>query len=264
LIEENPYGGERSSIPILHDDPGQKEPAPRMSTPPLARDGARPNERALSWYLKVGAAALGLIVAIWLLRQGTIDLDAMAVRRWLIDLGPAAPLAYMVVYALQVILAPLPGLPIGAAAGFTFGLAPALIYGACGLGAGVIVALLAGRTWGLRLLARVAGPEAIAKWERLRLVNAPLTWLVIFLGPSPDLILFVAGMTRIPLPRLFLVALIGRAPAMVAATVLGAGALDMGPWLIVGATLIGALAVFGGVLLRRFAPVPVEPTATEA
>jgi uncharacterized membrane protein YdjX (TVP38/TMEM64 family) len=237
-----------------------------MSTRPLAHEGDRSSERALSpsRFLKIGAAVLGLIVALWLLRQGTIDLDAMAVRRWLIDLGPVAPLAYMVIYALQVIVAPLPGLPIGAAAGFVFGLVPALIYGACGLGAGVVVALLAGRVWGLRLLARVAGPDAIARWEGLRLVNAPLTWLVIFLGPSPDLILFVAGMTRIPLPRLFLIALVGRAPAMVAATLLGAGALDMGPWLIVGATLIGVLAVFGGLLLRRFAPAAAAPTPTEA
>ena len=70
-------------------------------------------------------------------------------------------------------------------------------------------------------------------------------------------------MTRIPLPRLFLVALIGRAPAMIAATLLGAGALDMGPWLVVGAALIGVLAVFGGVLLRRFAPVAVEVPTTD-
>src|SRR5207247_1112134 len=115
----------------------------------------------------------------------------------------------------------------------------------------------------LRLLARVAGPDAIAKWEQLRLVNSPATWLVIFLGPSPDLILFVAGMSRIPLPRLFLIALIGRAPAMIAATLLGVGALDMGPWLVVGAVLIGALTVVGGVLLRRVAPVAVEVRTTD-
>ncbi|HKU62763.1 MAG TPA: VTT domain-containing protein, partial [Gemmatimonadales bacterium] len=152
-----------------------------------------------------------------------VDLDAMAVRQWLVDLRPIAPLAYVAIYALQVMLAPLPGLPIGAAAGFVFGLVPAIIFGSAGLGIGVVVALLAGRLWGLRLLARVAGPDAIAKWEQLRLVNSPVTWLVIFLGPSPDLIIFVAGMTRIPLPRLFLIALLGRAPAMIAATLLGAG-----------------------------------------
>jgi uncharacterized membrane protein YdjX (TVP38/TMEM64 family) len=229
----------------------------------LARDGEGSNERSLSWYLKIAAVALGLIVALWLLQRGAVELDALAVRQWLIDLGPIAPVAYVVVYALQVILAPIPGLPIGAAAGFVFGLVPAVIFGSAGLGIGVLVALVAGRVWGLRLLARVAGPDAIAKWEQLRLVNSPATWLVIFLGPSPDLILFVAGMTRIPLPRLFLVALIGRAPAMVAATLLGAGTLDMGPWLVAGAALIGVLTIFGGVLLRRFAPVAAAVPVTD-
>ena len=221
-----------------------------MSTPLLARDRGR----TPGWYLKLAAVVLGLGIAIWLLQQGAVEIDAMAVRSWLVDLGPAAPLAYVGIYALQVILAPLPGLPIGAAAGFVFGLVPALVYGFVGLGLGVVVALLAGRYWGLRLLARVAGPDAIARWEQLRLVNSPWTWLVIFLGPSPDLILFVAGMSRIPLPRLFAIALLGRSPAMVAATLLGAGALDMGPWLIAGATLIGILSCAGGLLLRRFAP----------
>ena len=229
-----------------------------MSTPTLARDREGCGERSMGRYLKLGAAALGLSVAIWLLRQGSVELDAMAVRAWLIDLGPVAPLAYVVVYALQVILAPIPGLPIGAAAGFAFGLVPATIYGSIGLGLGVLVALLAGRLWGLRLLAWVAGPDAIARWEQLRLVNSPATWLIIFLGPSPDLILFVAGMSRIPLPRLVLIALIGRAPAMIAATLLGAGALDMGPWLVVGAALVGLLGIFGGVLLRRVAPTAAE------
>src|SRR5436190_1371266 len=79
-------------------------------------------------------------------------------------------LAFVVVYALQVIVAPVPGLPIGAAAGFVFGLVPAMLYGTVGLAVGVVVALFAGRVWGLRLLARVAGPDAIARWERLRLV----------------------------------------------------------------------------------------------
>jgi uncharacterized membrane protein YdjX (TVP38/TMEM64 family) len=225
-----------------------------MSTPTLARDDEGSGERSLSRCLKIGAVALALIVAIWLLQQGSVDLDVLAVRGWLIDFGPIAPLAYIVVYALQVIVAPIPGLPIGMAAGFVFGVVPAIIYGSVGLGLGVLVALLAGRLWGLRLLARVAGPDAIAKWEQLRLVNSPATWLIIFLGPSPDLILFVAGMSRIPLAWLVLIALIGRAPAMIAATLLGAGALDMGPWLAAGAAMIGGLTLLGGVLLRRVAP----------
>lgn len=191
------------------------------------------------------------------------SLDVMALRAWLIGLGPVAPLGYVAIYAAQVIVAPLPGLPIGAAAGFVFGLVPAILYGLIGLGVGIAVALVAGRTWGLRLLARVAGPDSIAKWEQMRLINSPLTWLLIFLGPTPDLIIFVAGMTRIPFGRLFLVALLGRAPAMVAATFLGAGMLDMGPWLIVGATVLGTLVCFGGALLRR-AKVPSGPVPAEA
>ena len=82
-----------------------------MSTPPLARHRERFNERGSSWYLKIAAALLGLIGALWLIGQGAIALDPIAIRAWFIDLGPLAPLAYVVVYALQVIVAPIPGLP---------------------------------------------------------------------------------------------------------------------------------------------------------
>jgi uncharacterized membrane protein YdjX (TVP38/TMEM64 family) len=209
--------------------------------------------------LAVGA----LVVAAFLYGP---EVDTAAVRVWLTDLGPIAPLAYIVIYMVQVVVGPVPGLPIGAAAGFVFGLVPAMIYGLIGLGLGVAIALVAGRTWGLRLLSRVAGPDKIARWEQMRLINSPVTWLLIFLGPSPDLILFVAGMSRIPLPRLFLVGLVGRAPAMFGATLLGAGAFDAGPWLLVGATVLGTLICFGGALMRRAQPPmqPAEPQGASA
>ena len=200
------------------------------------------------------AAVLAAVVAIgWALQQG-ITLDPEAIRGWLIDLGPLGPLAYVALYTAQVVAAPLPGLPIGAAAGFAFGLVPAMAYGMVGLSVGVVIATVAGRIWGLRLLARVAGPDAIARWERMRLVNSPWTWLLIFVGPTPDLILFVAGMSRLPLKVLIPVGVVGRAPAMATATLLGAGFVDTGPWLIVGACALGLLFGCGSFLLRRFVP----------
>src|SRR4051794_8798555 len=98
-----------------------------MSTPTQVRDRLRLGQRRASWYLTIGAVVLGLAAAFWLLQRGLVDLDVMAVRQWFVDLGPIAPLAYVAVYALQVILAPIPGLPIGAAAGFVFGLVPAIV-----------------------------------------------------------------------------------------------------------------------------------------
>lgn len=230
-----------------------------LGTPFFTRE-RKVAERNLGLIARVAAVlAVGLIGYLLLRDRITIDPDGL--RAWLIELGPVAPAAYVVVYAAQVVVAPLPGLPIGAAAGFAFGLLPALIYGTIGLAAGALIALVAGRTWGLRLLSRVAGPEATTRWEKMRLINSPVTWLLIFVGPSPDLILFVAGMTRIPLPRLFLIALVGRAPAMIGATLLGAGIVDTGPWLFIGATVIGILIGVGGTLLRRFIP-SAGPEAT--
>jgi uncharacterized membrane protein YdjX (TVP38/TMEM64 family) len=212
---------------------------------------------------KIVAAVAAIAGIGWAIQAG-VTVDPDVIRGWLVDLGPVGPIAYVVLYTAQVICAPLPGLPIGAAAGFAFGLAPAMAYGMAGLGIGVVGAMCAGRHWGLRLLARVAGPDAIARWESLRLVNSPITWLLVFLGPSPDLILFVAGMSRIPLRILIPIGIVGRAPAMATATLIGAGIVDTGPWLLVGAAAVGLLFGVGPIFLRRFIPQPQPAPASPA
>jgi uncharacterized membrane protein YdjX (TVP38/TMEM64 family) len=215
---------------------------------------------ATLWRVGLGIAC-AIVLATWASRQG-ITLDPEQIRAWLIGLGPIGPFAYVLLYTAQVVFAPVPGLPIGAAAGFAFGLVPAMVYGMGGLAIGVAIAMVGGRLWGLRLLARVAGPEAIARWEQMRLVNAPLTWLLVFLGPSPDLILFVAGMSRIPLRVLIPIGIVGRAPAMATATLLGAGFGDLGPWPLIAAAAIGLLFGCFGLLFKRF--LPPAPTPQES
>jgi uncharacterized membrane protein YdjX (TVP38/TMEM64 family) len=206
------------------------------------------------WHaVRWAAIALAVVAIVWAALQ-VYNFDVDATRVWLVDLGPVGPIAYIAVYALQVFVAPIPGLPIGAAAGWVFGFWTAIGYGTLGLLIGIVAAITCGRRWGTRILGRLAGPATVARWEQLRLVNLPLTWLAIFLGPSPDAIIFVAGMTRIPLPTLIVVALVGRAPAMIAATFLGAYGLEIGPWIVVGATLFGILFAGAGYGLRRYVP----------
>jgi uncharacterized membrane protein YdjX (TVP38/TMEM64 family) len=223
------------------------------------RRGAR--GRLTPWRVGLGLGAVALVA--WVLQQGP-SLDPESVRAWLVALGPLGPIAYVLLYTAQVVCAPLPGLPIGAAAGFAFGLAPAMFYGLSGLTIGVMIAMTAGRLWGLRVLGRLAGPDAIARWEQMRLINSPLTWLIVFLGPSPDLILFVAGMSRIPLRLLIPVGLVGRTPAMATATLLGAGFGDLGPWPLVAAAAIGLLFGCLGLFFRRLVPEPSASAESSA
>lgn len=221
----------------------------------LGEGGFRERVRGGQWLWRVAAVAAVVGLLGWAIQQG-ITIDPEVIRGRLVGLGPLGPIVYVLLYAAQVIAAPLPGLPMGIAAGFAFGLVPAMAYGIVGLAIGVVVATIAGRTWGLRLLGRVAGADAIARWERMRLVNSPWTWLLVFLGPTPDLILFVAGMSRVSLRVLIPVGIVGRAPAMAAATLLGAGFVDTGPWLIIAACGLGLLFGCGSFLLRRFIPEP--------
>ncbi|MBM4417794.1 MAG: TVP38/TMEM64 family protein [Chloroflexi bacterium] len=215
-------------------------------------------EQGRSRIVRIALIALALLIVALILREASA-IDVLAFQRFLRDLGPIAPVGYVVIYALQVIAAPVPGLPIGAAAGLAFGLVPALALGFLGLAIGIVVATWLGRRYGYRVIERVFGRWLIERWESYRFIDSPSLWLIVFLAPSPDLILFIAGMSRIRLRVLVPVGLIGRAPAMVIATVYGVGLAESGPELLIGATVAGFLFGCLAFLVQRYLPRPERP-----
>ncbi len=222
----------------------------------MANSGDR--EQGVRRIIWIGLIALALLVVALLLRA-RIGIDVLAFQQFLRDLGPIAPVGYVVIYALQVIAAPVPGLPFGAAAGLAFGLMPALALGFLGLSIGVVIATWLGRRYGYRVIERIFGRWLVERWESYRFIDSPVLWLIVFLAPSPDLILFIAGMSRIPMRVLVPVGVIGRAPAMVIATVYGVGLAESGPELLIGATVAGFLFGCLAFVVQRYLPRPERP-----
>lgn len=185
----------------------------------------------------VGVAILLIaltIVSLLLLRAFPILADGPALRSWLAQWGAIAPLLFIGIQTVQVLVAPIPGQVTGLAGGYLFGWLWGTLYSMVGLTVGTALALGLARWLGRPFVERLASPAALAQAERLlRLEGDAGTrrglagFFVIMLLPAfpDDLVCLAAGLTRLPLGPLLLLAVLGRLPGMLVLSLVGAGLL---------------------------------------
>ena len=164
-------------------------------------------------------------------------------------LGLAGPLAIIVLQAVQVVLAPVPGQVLGLVSGYLFGPWLGALYSMVGLLLGTLLALRIVRRWGRPLVERLVKPPTLARIDHLSSrLGVPLLFLVFLLPFLPDdAVLLVAALADIPTAGVVLAALLGRLPGVVVAAWLGAGATGLKPieWAaIVGVTILVAAPIY--------------------
>lgn len=144
---------------------------------------------------------------------------------------------------MQVIIIPIPGQVIAFFAGFVFGWERGVVYTMVGLTIGMTLVFNLSRRLGRRFVDRLRGARALREFEDLFLKaenkagglyeksreairsHGLLTFFLIMLLPGfPDnLACFVAGLTRVPIRKLLLAAILGRFPSMLVLCLLGDG-----------------------------------------
>lgn len=194
------------------------------------------------------AAVLFLLVPgllVWLVPAVQ---DPAAIRASILGFGSLAPLAFIAVQSLQVLVAPIPGVALAVAGGYLFGAMPGAAYSIVGTTLGSTVAFALSRRYGRPYVSRLVGAQRLARFdgfvERTGLPGVFLLFLIP--GPWPDdVVCFVAGISEIRLHLLVSVAVAGRGPGLILASVVGAN-LMVGH-LLVAALLVAALVVTWGV-----------------
>jgi len=174
--------------------------------------------------------------AIWGLFQ-----DRSALQAWLTSFGAWAPLVSIVVSALQVIVAPIPGQVTGLVNGYLFGVWLGVLYSLLGvmLGTGTILALT--RHWGRPLVARFVPAAQLERLDYLVERRGALFFFLVFLLPflPDDLTCFAIGLTRLPIGGMLVLIALGRLPGLVVASWMGAHAHSVSPlgWAILIASV---------------------------
>lgn len=171
----------------------------------------------------------GMITAAWVYREPlTAHLrNVDEARAWFHELGVFGPLILIAINALQIVVAPIPGYVVQIAAGWVYGVWPGALYGTIGLALGAFLSMSLARLLGRPFALRVLGTERLARWEHAIHADRFWLWALLFLGPVGDVPYILAGLSRFPIPRLVLLALVIRTPGVVGATALGAGLMGL-------------------------------------
>lgn len=183
--------------------PGVVVPAP----PPFAR-----------WWVWLGVIVAGVAIALVLTDRSLLRFllrlyqDRDFLHETLQHAGVLAPLIFIVVQALQVVIAPVPGEVTGFLGGYLFGEWLGFLYSTIGLTAGSLFAFWIGRRFGTPLVRRLV-PDHM--WDHMGFLikaEGSLLCFTIFLIPGlpKDIACYLFGLSPIPFGVFATVSTVGR------------------------------------------------------
>jgi len=140
--------------------------------------------------------------------------DRDQVEQFVAGFGRWAPLAFMTLQVLQVVLAPVPGEATGFIGGYIFGTAGGFIYSSLALAAGSWINFAIGRYVGRRYVRRWIPTDKLARFDHLLKRQGIIVLLILFIFPGfpKDYLCLFLGITAIPLKAFLLIASVGRMP----------------------------------------------------
>ncbi len=128
--------------------------------------------------------------------------------------GVFAPLIFIGIQILQVVMAPIPGELTGFVGGYLFGAAWGFFYSTVGLTIGSLLAFLIARRLGLPFVRRFAGEEVMAKFDYLMEHQGAFFSFLFFLIPGlpKDYFSYLLGLSPMHVVTFLIVCSIGRIP----------------------------------------------------
>ena len=135
-------------------------------------------------------------------------------RTAILDQGILAPLIFICLQVLQVIIAPIPGEASGVLGGYIFGALPGFFYSSLGLTIGSWLAFVIGRLLSDLIRRRLEGAKIYQRFNHLVAKGDFVIPFLLFLLPGfpKDSLSYMLGMSHMPLPVFLFIAALGRMP----------------------------------------------------
>lgn len=207
--------------------------------------------RRVAVHLLLAACGLGSLAVLWVVTapHPAWLSDPAAMADLIRGLGPLAPVGFVVVQAVQVVVAPIPGQVLALVSGYLFGGVWGTVYSMVGVTLGSFIAISLSRRYGRPYVERVLSPTVIDRFDDL-VTDAALPGLfVLYLLPAlpDDALCFLAGLTDIRIRVLIVVVAAARLPAYLAVNFAGSGlasAQYRNVALLLGGLALAALLVY--------------------
>ncbi len=198
-------------------------------------------------------AAVTVPVLIWHEQLWKLFTSGGLLRDWVAARGSWAPLAFMGLQALQVIVFVLPGEVVQIAGGYLFGIWKGTLLSLAGILCGSTVDFFLARILGRPFVASLFASERVAAIEKLLAMrSARIIFFLLFLLPGvpKDILCYVAGIASMRLGFFLIASALGRLPGILGSSLIGHAAATE-RWALTGAIAAGAILLFAaGILLR--------------
>ena len=198
-----------------------------------------PRRRGLSPTARWGLVSLLLaVLLIWVVSLVVTDAPSIRIlvrlyrdKQFLKDTvaswGWLAPVVFMLIQGLQVVIAPIPGEITGPVGGALFGTLWGLIYSTLGLTLGTLVCFGLGRKWG----ALVRPWLSEHHWNRLNFIveaEGAILCFILYLIPGfpKDIVAYIFGISPMPFWLFALVSTFGRLPGTLMSSYFGASVAE--------------------------------------
>lgn len=151
-----------------------------------------------------------------------------ALRDFVESWGSAAPLAFIFIQALQVVVAPIPGELTGAVGGFIFGTWPNVVYSTIGLTVGSMGAFMAARIIGMPLVRYFVSEIHLKRFHFLTERKGAIIAFAFFAIPGfpKDILSYILGMSPMGVASFFWVSTLGRIPGTIMLSLSGSAIYD--------------------------------------
>ena len=223
-------------------------------------NGQRPlSEKQKRWIAGSGIAVFLLLSALVFFFAGKPLIQFVQeperFREWVDRQGVWAPLAFMGMIVLQIVVAVIPGEPLEIAAGYAFGAWEGTLLCLAGAFLGRTAVFLLVRRFGTRAVEVFFPLEEKRQTLKILQNERRLTFWVFFLfflpGTPKDVLCYLTGLTSLPLRVWLIISAIAPIPSIVTSTI-GGDALGMGNYAFAVLVFILTAAVSGlGLLIYR-------------
>jgi len=154
--------------------------------------------------------------------------DHHQMKKVISSFGPYAPIAYILLQILQVVIAPIPGGAIEFLGGYLFGVKAGLIYSMIGLMLGSWLAFSLARIFERIAVEKFVSEETRKKFDYLVEHEGVILSFILFLLPGfpKDALCYILGLTPMHLGIFLIISTLGRIPGTLMAILQGAKAFE--------------------------------------
>ena len=175
-------------------------------------------------------------------------------REWVVHWGLAAPVVFILLQILQVVVFIIPGEVPQLAGGYLFGIWLGFLYSLIGIAIGSTIDFFLARWLGVPFVRHFIPKDKFARIENIATsTHAQIGFFLLFLIPGipKDILCYVAGLSPIRFGFFLLVSLLGRFPGLFGSNFIGGAAAQKRWPLVITLSALAVILFLAGYFFRN-------------